>query len=106
MRSDTILYTGMNSGTAQKLERVKLKERDRKEVKSQSRAKLLPVVDVFNKEIDNEIKKVIIQQLDLVDKDSDITSEAKALKLYKESMKGLKARISNIMREPTKRSKT
>ena len=99
MRNDAALYTGMNSGTAQKLERTKIKEEARVEEKIQTRAKILPAVEVFNKEIDKETNSVILRQLDLIDKDGDINAEAKALRLYKDSMKTLKARIANIMRE-------
>ena len=99
MRDDSALYTGMNSATAEKLERVKLKKEEKAEVKVQARAKILPAVEVFNKEIDKETNAVILRQLDLIDKDGDITAEAKALKLYKASMQSLKSRIAAIMRE-------
>jgi|AntRauTorckE6833_2_1112554.scaffolds.fasta_scaffold03173_5 hypothetical protein len=105
MRNDSALYTGMNSSTAQKLERVELKDKARKDEKTQTRAKILPAVEVFNEEIDKETKRVILAQLDLIDKDGDINAEAKALKLYKASMATLKSRVSNIMREPKEKKK-
>jgi len=98
MRNDSSLYTGMNSATAEKLERVKQKKDAKVEVKTQARAKILPAVEVFNEEIDKETKRVIIQQLDLVDGDLK-PGEAKALKMYKDSMQSLKSRIAAIMRE-------
>lgn len=95
MRDDAILNTGVTSATANKLERVKQKELERKDKKIEKRAKLMPAADIFNEEIDKEIKKTILTQLDLGE---DTNQET--LRLYKKSMQNLKSRISTIMRKP------
>lgn len=104
MRSDSVLLTGMNSGTVNKVERSKEKEKLRQEAKLRTKAKIHPSIEPVLEEIDKEIKATILAQLDLIDTSTgDFTSNALALKLYKESCQKLKNRLSNIMRTEEKK---
>lgn len=100
MRSDSVLLTGMNSATVNKVEKNKEKERLRKEAKLKTKQKIHPSIEPVLEELDKEIKSTILSQLELVDGkvDDDFKSNALALKLYKESCIKLRNRLSNIMR--------
>lgn len=99
MRSDSFLLTGMNSNSVSKVERMKAKEKERKEVKHTTKTKIAPTIQPVLEELDKEIQSTIMSQMDLIDSNTgDFTSQALALKLYKESCKKLKSRLSNIMR--------
>lgn len=100
MRSDSILLTGMNSNSVSKLERSKEKERLKKEKKLHVKAKVAPAIEPVLAEIDKEINITVLAQLDLVDTTSgeEFKATALALKLYKESCRNLKSKLSKIMR--------
>lgn len=98
-RNDSILLTGMTSSSVSKLERSRLKEKERKEDKVSTKHKIAPTIQPVLDELDKEIQTTIMAQMDLIDGDTeDFKSMALALKLYKQSCKQLKSRLSNIMR--------
>lgn len=99
MHSDSFLLTGMNSSSVSKVERMRAKEKERKEVKHTTKTKIAPTIQPVLEELDKEIQTTIMSQMDLVDGTTeDFKSMALALKLYKQSCKQLKSRLSNIMR--------
>lgn len=98
-RSDSVLLTGANSGTLGKLDRAKQAEELKKQAKISKKHKIAPTIEPVLEEIDKEVQSTIMAQMDLIDGDTeDFKSMALALKLYKESCKKLKSRLSNIMR--------
>jgi ADP-dependent phosphofructokinase/glucokinase len=98
-RNDSILLTGMTSNSVSKVDRMKLKEKIRKEDKQHTKAKIAPTIQPVLDELDKEIQSTIMAQMDLVDATTDdFKTIALSLKLYKESCKKLKSRLSNIMR--------
>lgn len=98
-RSDSILLTGMNSSSVSKLERSKAKEKKRLEDKVSTKTKIAPTIQPVLKELDKEIQATIMAQMDLIDSNTeDFKTMALSLKLYKESCRKLKSRLSNIMR--------
>lgn len=99
MRSDSVLLTGMNSNSVSKVERMKEKERLRKEDKARTKSKIAPTIEPVLAELDKEIQSTIMSQMDLIDVNTDdFKTIALSLKLYKESCQRLKNRLSNIMR--------
>lgn len=99
-RNDSALLTGMNSGTVSKVEREqRAKRKKEKEKKLKKKSIVAPTIEPVLEEINKEEQATIIAQMDLVDGDTeDFKSMALALKLYKESCKNLRNRLTKIMR--------
>ncbi len=99
-RNDSILLTGMTSNSVSKVERMKAKEKKRVEDKVSTKTKIAPTIQPVLEELDKEIQATIMAQLDLVDQmnEDDFKAVGLSLKLYKESCRRLKSRLSNIMR--------
>lgn len=100
MRNDTVLLTGMNSGTISKVERNREKERLKKEAKLRTKATIHPAIEPVIEELKKEKNRTTMELLDLVDgkQEADIQVQIMALKLYRESMDALRSRLNTIMR--------
>lgn len=104
-RNDSVLLTGMNSGSVGKLERTQQKERIRKDIKLKDKQTLLPVIDPIIKMIEKERDDVAVDLLRMVDnheKEEDVRAKLLAAKLYRDSMVNLKNRINTLMRTEAK----
>jgi hypothetical protein len=89
----------MNSSSVSKLERSQSKEKVRKQSKVEKKTRISPTIEPVLEELNKEVQATILAQMDLVDgSPEDFKANALALKLYKESCKRLKSRLSNIMR--------
>lgn len=93
MRNDSKLYTGSFGNTTTKVSRAREAREERLKLKTDKRTVLSKSADIIVEEINKEIHKVVIEQLEL-----GVDTNYEALRLYKASMETLKSRISNIMR--------
>lgn len=100
-RSDSVLLTGMNSGSINKVERSREKERQRQEEKLKVKATIhksvIPVLEELKKEKD----RTTLELLEVIDGNTDeanVKAVTVSLKLYRTSMDKLASRLGNIMR--------
>lgn len=102
-RSDSILLTGMNSGSISKAQRMKEKEAMRKEEKLKEKAVVTPAIGPVLRELEAEKKRVILKLMESVDaqtSDGEFKAITASLNLYKASIDNLKTRLVRIMRMP------
>ena len=100
-RSDSVLLTGSSSAVREKLERTQLKDRLRKENKEANKTKMMPVHELVTDLINKEREATILKMLDTVDiktTDKDHKALLLSLRLYKESINSIQAKINAIMR--------
>ena len=102
MRNDSILLTGMNSGTVSKVDRERRLrlEKEKKEKLAKKNA-ILPTIEPVLAEIEKEKKRTILEIMEKVDantSEADLKANILALNLYKQSMNHLGTRLKNIMR--------
>lgn len=102
MRNDSILNTGINSASINKAARAKEARLLRQQEKEQKRAKLHPAAEVVAEEIRKEqeyVKTTLLSLINTATPEADVKSLIVSLNLYDLSMKSLKTRISNILRD-------
>jgi len=109
MRNDSVLLTGMNSGTVSKVDRERmLREKKAKQERLSKKHVIQPAIEPVIAEIDKEKKRTILEMMEAVNADTneaDLKSNIVALNLYKKSLDKLSTRLKNIMRVDVKAKK-
>ena len=105
-RNDSILLTGMNSGTVSKVDRERQKRLKKEKQESLSkRSVVAPAIEPILFELEKEKKRTILELLESVDVDThgdDIKASLVALNKYKASMDRLGNKFKAIMRVEVK----
>lgn len=109
MRNDSILLTGMNSGTVSKVDRERMaRQKKEKQERLSKKQVIQPAIEPVLLEIDKEKKRTILELMESIDTASteqDLKSTIVALNLYKKSLDKLSIRLKNIMRVDIKKEK-
>ena len=100
MRNDSALFTGATSQQMVKIKKDKENREARKHARQDKKTKIFPVasefVDLINKEKDNATLQ-ILSQVDALTGD-EYEAVIKSLRLYRQSMNALVAKVNMIMR--------
>lgn len=105
-RSDSSLITGLSSASINKAERAKELREERARLKESKRTRIAPAIEPVIEELEKEKDRVILELLSMVTPTTPKDGAKEllvSLNLYKTSMERLKSRLSNIMREPSKK---
>lgn len=109
MRNDSVLLTGMNSGTVSKVDRERMaRQKKEKQERLSKKHVIQPAIEPVLAEIDKEKKRTILAIMESVNgetTDSDLKANILALNLYKQSLDKLSIRLKNIMRVDIKEIK-
>lgn len=98
IRSDGVLYTGMNSRS---FVEQKEKKVEQKEAKDSKRAQLQPYEEIIEQEIAKLRQEISLELADLIHVDmskTDVKSVVMGLRLADSKLVSLRLRLSNIMR--------
>jgi hypothetical protein len=97
-RNDGLLYSGGSTSA----DRRRHAQRERLQEKEQKRSYLLPAADIVFAEIDKELAKIASQVLGYVTADTvdeNLKATLLSLRMYDKSLKDLRTRIGNLLRE-------